>query len=123
MLLEAARRCFLHWYFPMGGIAAGDAGCDGLWSSLLRYATGTNFTGVIKESGNGILRGGERRGNSGRNGGGQLTASVSCKCGLRARQLVEKEYTWNRVSERLSQAYRESCGATFTTDLSYCHLI
>jgi len=72
---------------------------------------GTNFTGVIKESGTGYCAG-----ESDEEIADAMARVNSQEClvmGLRARQLVEKEYTWNRVSDRLIQAYRESCGATF----------
>jgi glycosyltransferase involved in cell wall biosynthesis len=34
--------------------------------------------------------------------------------GTRARQLVEKEYTWERVAEQLIQSYQRMGGAAFS---------
>jgi glycosyltransferase involved in cell wall biosynthesis len=72
---------------------------------------GTNFADVIKTSGTGYCAGESDEEIA------AAMASVDAKetpaMGIRARQLVEKEYSWERVSDRLLQAYQRWCGASF----------
>jgi glycosyltransferase involved in cell wall biosynthesis len=72
---------------------------------------GTNFTGVIKESGAGYCAGDSDEEIAAAMASVDKQASLAM--GMRARQLIEKEYTWERVAERLVQAYERCCGATF----------
>jgi glycosyltransferase involved in cell wall biosynthesis len=72
---------------------------------------GTNFADVIRTSGTGYCAGESDEEIA------AAMASVNLKetpaMGIRARQLVEKEYSWERVADRLLQAYQRWCGATF----------
>jgi glycosyltransferase involved in cell wall biosynthesis len=67
---------------------------------------GTNFSGVIKQSGAGYCAGESDE---------EIAAAMASvnreEClgmGARARQLVETEYTWPRIAQRLRRAYERS---------------
>lgn len=72
---------------------------------------GTNFADMVNQNGVGYGTGDSDE---------EIAAAMASvkiedasAMGMRARRLVENEYTWDRTARRLLQAYRRWCGATF----------
>lgn len=72
---------------------------------------GTNFADMVNQNGLGYGTGDSDE---------EIAAAMASvkiedapAMGLRARRLVENEYTWDRTARRLLQAYKRWCGATF----------
>lgn len=72
---------------------------------------GTNFSGVIKQSRTGYCAGESDEQIADAMAG--VNGEQCREMGLRARQLVETEYTWPRIAGRLMRAYEHTCEADF----------